>query len=107
MPYIDLDQIEEKEIIPGYHARFVHGKHMTVSYWRIEAGAAMPTHNHPHEQVSNVLEGEFELTVNGEPHRMKPGKMFMIPGDVPHSGVAITDCRIMDIFYPVREDYRK
>ena len=107
MPLHLLDNIEEHELIPGYHARFVHGDNMTVAYWRIEAGAAMPTHDHPHEQVSNVLEGEFELVVAGEAHRMKPGKVFMIPGGVPHGGVAITECRIMDIFHPVREDYRR
>jgi quercetin dioxygenase-like cupin family protein len=64
-------------------------------------------HQHPHEQVSYVLEGEFELTVNGVPHRLVPGQVFVIPSNMPHAGLAITDCFILDVFTPVREDYRE
>ena len=28
------------------------------------------------------------------------------PGDIPHSGHARTACRIIDVFHPIREDYR-
>ena len=36
----------------------------------------------------------------------KPGTVVVIPPDVPHAGKAITDCWIIDVFHPVREDYR-
>lgn len=107
MAFIDLTDREEKEIVPGYHARFVHSGNMTIAYWRITAGAPLPNHRHLHEQVANVIEGEFELTVDGEARIMTPGQVAVIAGDVPHSGKAITDCRIIDIFYPIREDYKK
>ena len=106
MSFIDLEGIEEKELIPGYNVRFVHSEQMTFAYWNIEAGAALPEHNHHHEQVANVLEGEFELTVGGEARVLSPGMVALIPSNVPHSGVAITNCRILDVFYPIREDYR-
>jgi len=63
-------------------------------------------HAHHHEQVVNMLEGEFELVVDGTPHRLKPGDVLAIPGNAPHSGRAITRCRILDVFWPIREDYR-
>jgi quercetin dioxygenase-like cupin family protein len=37
---------------------------------------------------------------------LTPGKVVVIGSNVPHSGKAITDCRILDVFQPVREDYR-
>ena len=106
MPYEELQAIEEREPIPGYRVRFVHCGTMTLAYWDIEAGAAMPVHTHPHEQVGSVIEGTFEMTLDGETRRIDPGIVAVIPPDVPHSGVAVTHCRIIDAFHPVREDYR-
>lgn len=106
MPFIDLSQTPEKEPVDGFKVRFVHTDNMTFAYWTIKAGAALPAHHHPHEQVANVLEGQFELTIDGEAKTMKPGDVAVIPPDAPHSGRAITNCRIIDVFYPVREDYR-
>ncbi|NOQ40057.1 MAG: cupin domain-containing protein, partial [Anaerolineales bacterium] len=48
----------------------------------------------------------FELTVDGEPLVLEPGMVAVIPGGVPHSGVALTPCRLLDAFHPVREDYQ-
>jgi len=106
MAYIDLLDLEEKELVPGFHAKFVHSENMTLAYWRIEAGSSLPDHSHPCEQVANVIEGEFELVVEGEAKRRTPGQVAVIPGNVPHHGTAITDCRLIDVFYPVREDYK-
>lgn len=101
-----LKELEEKEIVPGYRAKFVHTQNMTVAYWNITANHTMPEHAHPHEQVVNLLEGTFELVIDGRPQRAEPGTVIVIPANINHSGNAITDCRILDVFYPVREDYR-
>ena len=79
---------------------------MTFALWEIAAGSPLPEHSHPHEQVVHLYEGEFEMTVDGETRRMRGGSVFAIPSNARHSGRAITDCRIMDVFRPVREDYR-
>ena len=106
MPFLELDDVREREPVPGYRVRFVHGGTMTVAYWEIEPGASTPEHNHMHEQIVNFIEGEFELVVGDEVRTAGPGTVAVIPPDVPHSGKAITRCRIIDVFHPVREDYR-
>ena len=106
MAFLKLDDLEEREIVPGYRARFVHSDNVTLAYWTIDEGAALPEHSHPHEQVANVLEGTFSLTVDGEAREVRPGDVAVIPGGVAHSGRAVTACRIVDVFHPVREDYR-
>jgi len=106
MQYYNLRETEEIELISGFKVQFVHSKNMTFSYWNIEAGAKLPEHSHPHEQVTNVLEGEFELTVNNEHKILGPGSIVIIPPNAVHSGKSVTQCRVMDVFYPIREDYR-
>jgi quercetin dioxygenase-like cupin family protein len=101
-----LDDLKEKEIVPGIKGKFVHSDNMTIVYWFIDAGAVMPEHGHPHEQIVNVLEGEFDLIVEGKTHEAKPGSIAVIPSNVKHGGKAKTAVRILDVFYPVRDDYR-
>jgi len=106
MGFQDLKDIDEREIVPGYRARFLHSANMTLAYWDVDPGAALPEHSHPHEQIANVLEGQFELTVAGESQILEPGQVAVIPSDVPHSGRAITACKLLDAFHPCRDDYK-
>ncbi len=104
--FIDLEQIDTKILLPGTKARFVHTDHMTIAYWDFEAGAELPAHQHPHEQVCTVIAGRFELTIEGHSQILEPGKVAVIPSQHLHAGRALSACQIIDTFYPVREDYR-
>jgi quercetin dioxygenase-like cupin family protein len=106
MPVTDIKQQTGREIVSGFFARFVHGENVTIAYWAVEAGAELPEHSHKHEQVTNLIEGQFQLTIDGEPFLLEPGCVAAIPPHVPHSGAALTPCRLIDVFFPVREDYR-
>ncbi|MFH1321363.1 MAG: cupin domain-containing protein [Bacteroidota bacterium] len=106
MPFIDLKSIEEKELLPGCTTRFVHSEKMTIAYWNIKAGSNIPEHAHPHEQIANIIEGNFELNLQGKIQILTPGIVAVIPSNVKHSGKAISDCKIIDSFHPVREDYK-
>lgn len=106
MAFIDLSTLNEREVVPGYRAVFVHSEQMTVAYWTITAGAALPEHSHPHEQISTLIEGEFEMVIAGERRLLRPGEVAVIPSNVRHAGKAVTACRIIDVFHPVRQEYR-
>jgi quercetin dioxygenase-like cupin family protein len=106
MPFLNLHDVEEKELIPGFKARFIHSENMTFAYWEVEAGGVLPEHSHAHEQITAVLEGEVEFTINGETKVLKPGLVAVIPSNAVHTGKMIKRCRIIDVFHPVREDYR-
>ena len=106
MAVVMLDDIAKKELFPGFEARLIHTDGLTIAYFYIKKGSNLPIHHHIHEQVSNVLEGEFEMTIDGIFTLLKPGSVALIPSNTPHGGKAITDCVILDIFSPTREDYR-
>ena len=104
--FTSFQNSKPKEILPGFIARFIHTKTQTFSLVEITKGAILPEHFHLNEQVSQVIEGTFELNINGIIKICTPGDIALIDSNVPHSGVALTDCTILDVFTPVREDYK-
>jgi quercetin dioxygenase-like cupin family protein len=94
---------KKKRSSPGFVVG--HSANMSFGLWDIDAGASLPEHAHPHEQVGHLLEGEFSLTIAGVAYVMKTGSVAVIPSNARHSGKAVTACRILDVFYPLREDY--
>lgn len=106
MTFIHYSDIAPREIAPGFSARFVHTEGMTVARVDVRRDARLPSHSHPHEQITTVLSGELELTIAGEARVLRPGMAALIPGGVPHSAHALTACDVLDVFHPVREEYR-
>jgi quercetin dioxygenase-like cupin family protein len=106
MPTVKISSLPVREIFRGIRARIVHTERTSQSWVDLEAGAAFPEHQHPHEQTVTVLEGTLELTVSGVRHVLTPGSAFVIPPDAPHFGRAPERCRVLDVFAPVRDDYR-
>lgn len=103
---MNLSQIQSKEIMPGYHGKLVHGDTMSWAFWAVEKDAEVPEHSHHHEQIMHVVEGDFEFTLGGNTDIYHPGDVVVIPSNTPHSGKALTSCRLMDVFSPVREEYK-
>tara|TARA_B100000530_G_scaffold96660_1_gene59746 strand:+ start:82 stop:393 length:312 start_codon:yes stop_codon:yes gene_type:complete len=101
-----LKEIKSLEIMPGLNGRMIHGQTMTWAFWEIEKGAEVPMHQHIHEQIMHVQEGKFEFTLDGKTKVYGSNSVVVIPSNTLHSGVALTSCKILDVFSPVREEYR-
>jgi len=72
--------------VPGYVTVLVEAT--------IEAGVAVGRHKHPGIESAYVLEGGFELPVEGQPTRtIKAGDGFQIPPETPHAGGKPGDAR--------------
>jgi len=106
MTIVKISQIPTKEVIDGFKAQFVHSENTTLGFWTVERGAVLPMHAHFHEQITQVLEGRFEMTIGSETNVFEKGDLAVIPSNVIHGGQALTDCKIFDVFSPVREDYK-
>ncbi len=103
---LHLDDLPEKEILPGFFGKFLHGQHSTLAFWDIKKGSRLPPHHHVHEQITCVVKGELEMTIGGEDFIFTAGMVHVIPPGVPHSAVALEDCTVIDSFSPAREDYK-
>jgi quercetin dioxygenase-like cupin family protein len=74
----------------------------------LRAGAAFAAHSHVNEQVTLVLEGCLEITMNGTAHRVESGMILRIPSNVPHAARVCSDTPavIVEAFSPPRDDLR-
>src|SRR5256885_10338192 len=108
MPFFDLNNQPSKTIFPGVTITTAWGESLMMSFVHFEcADALVPTHSHPHEQMGMGLEGEYELVIDGEARIIRPGDSYWIPGGTPHRARSVGGpARALDIFHPVREEYK-
>jgi quercetin dioxygenase-like cupin family protein len=107
MVFHDHEKRQSKELAPGVRARTFWGERLMLALVDIDAGAVVPDHSHHHEQGGTVLQGELELTVAGETRLLKAGETYLIPGGTRHSARSTgTAVRVLDVFSPVREEYK-
>ena len=105
--FVDKQQCSHHRIFPGVDIYTTHGKHLMLSLVEFQPHAVVEQHQHPHEQMGLMLEGEAEFIVGGQSRIVRPGQMWCIPGGVPHKVIARDRAvRALDVFYPIREDYK-
>ncbi|MBK7034943.1 MAG: cupin domain-containing protein [Chitinophagales bacterium] len=104
--FVDTALLTSREVAPGFFGKFIHSEKMSIVYWEAIEGAEIPLHSHIHEMMVNVIEGKLELNIDGNIRLLEYGTVAFIPGNVPHKAKALTNCKIIDVFYPVREDYK-
>lgn len=100
-------ELTRRTIFPGVHIATAAAEKMMLSYVTLDPKSEVAEHSHPHEQVGMVLEGRAIFHVGEEEKTLGPGDMYRIPGGVKHRVVTLDQpVKALDIFYPVREDYR-
>lgn len=101
-----IKDIPAKEIVKGIFGHYIHGEELTFGYVEIKAGSNLPEHQHSQEQITYILKGQLNMMIGGESCPLSAGMYYVIPSNVPHSAVANVDCIAIDVFTPVREDYK-
>ncbi len=104
--FVDKSDCSQHTIFPGVTISTAAGNEMMLSLAELDPHAEVELHSHPHEQVGMVIEGSARFIVGEEEQVLTPGRMYVIPGGVPHRVIALEDgCKALDIFHPIREDY--
>lgn len=107
MYFINESDKSRKSIAPGVDIEVVSGEKAQMSFVTLKPGSQVPIHNHPHEQMGLVMEGEFDFVIGEETRRVKKGDTYVIPGGVKHGITQVyTPSIALDVFSPPREEYR-
>lgn len=82
-----------------------YGDEMMCVENRFVKGSIGTIHSHPHTQITYVVSGVFEFTIDGEVHTVKAGDTLLKQDGVSHGCVCVEDGILVDIFTPMREDF--
>ena len=104
MYFYNRENMRQPEQTGGIFRYFASGKKLSIMRCEMLPGSVVPMHDHPHEQVGVVLEGEFDFIIGTERKRVEAGDMYIIPGGVPHSAIALDQKAVfVDAWTPPRE----
>lgn len=91
----------ERKIFTGQKGMLVRNE--------IAPKAVVPLHQHPHEQLIFVAQGQCDVTVGEETRHLTAGSLVLVESNVPHQ-VVNTEEEVLvalDFFAPIREDFLK
>jgi unsaturated pyranuronate lyase len=105
--FVNFDDLREFELAAGVSARPLFGEGAMLNLIEFAPGSTVPAHSHEHEQLGLVLQGTQVLIVGGEEHAMGPMQGYVLPGGTEHAAYCGPEgALVLDVFRPVREDYR-
>jgi len=67
----------------------------TVTMFSFDEGEGLSEHSAPFDALVYIIDGEAEITISGEPHRVKEGEMIIMPANDPHALKAITPYKML------------
>ena len=68
-----------------------HDADFSVAIERGEPGCWFPAHRHDLEQIFFVIEGQMEITIDGQARVIGPREMVYVPRDAEHAGRSAGD----------------
>ena len=107
MYYYHPEERAAKELVPGINAKTFWGEQMLAAVVDLDPNTQLPRHSHPHEQLGIVIEGQIEFIIADQEKVLGPGEVYVIPGGVEHQARTFDQpVKVMDVFSPVREEYK-
>ena len=67
----------------------------SVTIFAFDDGQGLSEHTAPFDALVQVLEGEVEITVAGQPHRLHAGELMLMPAGQPHALKAVTKFKMI------------
>jgi quercetin dioxygenase-like cupin family protein len=67
----------------------------TVTMFSFGAGQGLSEHTVPYDAFVQIVDGEAEVTINGEPHTVSAGQMIIMPANIPHELKAVKPFKML------------
>ena len=78
----DLAEYQEGSVVSRTLIKQEQG---SVILFAFDRGQGLSEHTAPFDALVQVLEGEAEVTIAGQSHRLQAGEVIIMPADKPHA----------------------
>lgn len=107
MTFFKESDLKSKQLLTGIKLKAVAGEKTMITLFDLDPNAVIPSHKHPHEQISYIIKGEMEFTLEGKTQILREGDGVVIPSNKEHSARILSQpTKAIDAWYPIREEYR-
>jgi len=103
-PFFTVDQLPADFLRPGTERRTVRLGEVMFMFISFDRPTVSPPHSHPWSSIIYVDKGEFDVTVGGEQRRLSPGQGTVVPAEVEHTLTTGEGSRLIEVWYPVKEE---
>ena len=83
-----------------------HTDHLMLIRHFFEKGWVGARHSHPHHQLVYIVRGSLHIDIAGKTFDVHAGDSFVVDGGLEHQASAYEESEVLDIFTPIRNDYR-
>ena len=67
----------------------------TVTLFAFDEGQGLSEHTAPYDALVYLVDGEAEITISGNSHRVKEGEMIIMPANKPHALKAVKKFKML------------
>jgi quercetin dioxygenase-like cupin family protein len=103
-PFFRVDLGGRRIIKKGTGRRSIRLGEVLFMFISFDRPTLSPLHDHQWDSIIYIDEGEFEVTVGDEQKRLVPGQGTVIPAGVKHTLTTDAGSRIIEVWYPYKEE---
>lgn len=105
--FITDNEIDWEPTAPGMKRKIMtYDADLMLVRVEFEKGGVGALHSHYHKQITHVQSGVFEVEISGEKKVLRAGDVFHVPPHAVHGAVCLEAGVLIDVFSPMREDFR-
>lgn len=95
------------DALPGIRRKtMLWGEKTLLATFYLAAGSRIPEHTHPEEQTGYLVSGRLTFHAEGRSVPAAAGDSWVFPGGMPHAVDVHEDSVVVEVFAPVRQDYK-
>lgn len=101
LKHVKWDQVPSEALNPLFARQLVVGTRVMVARLEMKKGCTVPLHSHSNEQVSFILSGALQFSIDGKEMVVSAGELLCIPPHLPHAAVALEDSSALTSLIPL------